>query len=269
MHQRSETERVVVRLKTEEHGTRPTASNTAVIKPIKRQAMIPSKNMDVVEDFFGERTELIRPVSMPRVHLASQSPRRRELLVEFGIEFEASHPGVDDGLLIRGGVSPSEWVASLAYFKAAAAMHRLGDWDYSPGELVIVGADTVVRKGRENIGQPKDHADAKRIIGLLENGSHDVLTGVALIDAGTGQRDMFVDLARVTVGEIGEQRIAEYVQSGQWHGKAGAYNLRERVSAGWPINYEGDPTSIMGLPMNRLVTRLSEFADQCAKQAMN
>ena len=132
--------------------------------------MIPSTNMDVVDEFFREPTELIRPVSMPRVHLASQSPRRRELLVEFGIEFESSHPGVDDGLLIRGGVSPSEWVASLAYFKAAAAMHRLGEWNYSPGELVIVGADTVVRKGREIIGQPKDTTDARRIITLHENG---------------------------------------------------------------------------------------------------
>lgn len=247
-------------------------SNAATIESpeqITRPTMITSTNMDVAHEFFDEGTELVRPVSLPRVHLASQSPRRRELLTEYGIEFETSHPGVDDGLLIRGGVSPSEWVASLAYFKAAAAMHRLGDWDYSPGELVIVGADTVVRKGREIIGQPRNQADARRIISLLENGSHEVLTGVALIDAGTGQRDMFVDRARVTVGAIGEPRIADYLDSQLWKGKAGAYNLRERINDGWAITYDGDPTSIMGLPMKRLVVRLSEFADQCAKRAMN
>jgi len=269
MQQSTETGREVVRLNTETCGMMQATPGTENIEQSKRQAMIPSANMDVAEDYFGERTELIRPVSMPRVHLASQSPRRRELLTEYGIEFEASHPGVDDGLLIRGGVSPGEWVASLAYFKAAAAMHRLGNWDYSPGELVIVGADTIVRKGREVIGQPKDHADARRILSLLENGSHEVLTGVALIDAGTGQRDMFVDRAKVTVGEVDRESIDEYVQSGQWKGKAGAYNLRERMNAGWPVTYQGDPTSIMGLPMNLLVMRLSEFADRCAKQAMN
>lgn len=225
-------------------------------------------SMDVLNDYFQQPAELVRPAMLPRVLLASQSPRRRQLLAEYGIEFESLTPRVNDGLLVRGGVSPSEWVAALGYFKAAAAMHDLGEWDYAPGEVVIVGADTIVLKGEEIIGQPKNAVDAERIVRLLQNGSHNVLTGVAFIDAGTGQRDMFVDRAAVRVGEINHDTIRAYVDSGDWRGKAGAYNLRERLDAGWPISFTGDPTTIMGLPMKQLRTRLSEFADRCAKTAL-
>lgn len=208
---------------------------------------------------------------LPRVHLASRSPRRQQLLAEHGIEFFVSPPAVDDGVLIRGGVSPAEWAGALAYLKAAAAMRRLGEWPFAPGELMVLGADTVVWKesASEVIGQPRDSADAERILRLLENGDHEVITGVALIDAGTGRRDLFVDRASVQVGAIGDERIQEYVMSGSWAGKAGAYNLRERLDAGWPIEYHGDPGTIMGLPMEKLVPRLRDFADACSRQAMS
>jgi len=227
-----------------------------------------SINMDVLDENFNEPTRLVRHPVLPRVLLASTSPRRRQLLTDYGIEHVVANPGVDDGLLLRGGVSPSEWVAALAYFKAAAAMHALGDWSHAPGEYVVVGADTVVRKGDELIGQPRNAGDAERILRLLQNGSHDVLTGVAMIDAGSGRRDMFVDRAKVVVGEIGEARIASYVDSGAWKGKAGAYNLRERIEDAWPITFTGDPGTIMGLPMQSLGRRLTEFADVCARAAL-
>jgi septum formation protein len=224
--------------------------------------------MDALDQILPEHT--IRPGArsasgLPRVHLASRSPRRREMLAQSGVEFDAANPGVDDGVLIRGGVTPAVWVASLAYFKAAAAMHRLGEWAYSPGEMIILGADTVVLKNGALIGQAASSADAARIIRTLENGEHSVLTGVALIDAATGRRDMLVDRARVRVGTIGAERIDQYVQSGDWKGKAGAYNLQERIDAGWPVVCEGDPGTVMGLPMRRLLARLADFADCCAR----
>jgi septum formation protein len=98
------------------------------------------------------------------------------------------------------------------------------------------------------------------IIRLLENGQHEVLTGVALVDPATGRRELFVDRARVRVGAIGGERIGEYIASGGWRGKAGGYNLAERIQEGWPIEYEGDPTTIMGLPMRILPARLEAFA---------
>lgn len=196
---------------------------------------------------------------MPRLFLASRSPRRRQLLAEHGLEHEAAHPGLDDGELEPGRVSPAAWVASLAYLKAAAGAEALGARVVARGGLVL-GADTTVVKDGQIIGQPKGVADAERILRLLSDGEHEVLTGVALLDPATRCRDVFVDRARVRVGRLSEAQLAAYLASGQWRGKAGAYNLRERLEAGWPIEHEGDPTSIMGLPMRALRARLERHA---------
>lgn len=212
-------------------------------------------------------TGATRPAQAPGRHvqllLASRSPRRRELLLEHGVAHRAEHPGIDDGQLAPGRVEPSQWVASLAYLKAAAAQERFAP-ELTGQDWLVLGADTVCVKDGELIGQPLDAADAERIIRKLENGSHEVITGVALVPAGAAAagggevRELFVDRARVRVGTIGEPAIREYIQSGQWRGKAGAYNLRERIEAGWPIQYEGDPTTVMGLPMRALMARLQQ-----------
>jgi septum formation protein len=72
-------------------------------------------------------------------------------------------------------------------------------------------------------------------------------------------RHLFADAARVTMGALSDSDLENYLASGQWHGKAGGYNLLERIDAGWPLTYQGDPTTIMGLPMNRLVDRLNSI----------
>ena len=81
---------------------------------------------------------------------------------------------------------------------------------------------------------------------------------MALLAAGGGGRSLFWDSARVTVGAIDERALQAYLDSGEWRGKAGAYNLYERIEAGWPIQFEGDPTTIMGLPMRKLSQLLAE-----------
>jgi septum formation protein len=183
-------------------------------------------------------------------------------LTEAGIEHEASHPGLDDGELTPGRVSPERWAMALAYLKAASAARAVrGD---GRGPRVVLGADTVVVKtdasGRERlIGQPRDLEEAFEIIRLLRDGEHRVVTGVALLDAGTGRRELFADSALVRVGSLPDERIAEYLASGAWRGKAGGYNLAERISDGWPISFEGDPSTVMGLPIRALVDRLAAF----------
>lgn len=203
----------------------------------------------------------------PRLFLASQSPRRRQLLAEHGLEHDAAHPGFDDGELVPGQVTPAQWVAALAYLKAAAGVQRLREGDLV-GDRLVLGADTTVVKNGRLIGQPADAADAARILRLLRDGEHEVITGVALVDPLTGWRDLFVDRARVRFGHVGDRQIDEYVASGAWRGKAGAYNLRERLAAGWPIQYEGDPTSIMGLPMRALLERLASPGERSARGAV-
>jgi septum formation protein len=194
---------------------------------------------------------------LPRVHLASRSPRRRELLTAAGIEHEAVHPGLDDGELSPGKVSPAQWVMALAYLKASSAYRSGSAATSSP---IIIGADTiVVRSDGSLIGQPVDEADARAMLQALRSASHDVYTGVALIDTTTGHREMFVDRAKVYVGAISDDEIERYLATGLWKGKAGAYNLAERIEAGWPIRFEGDPATVMGLPIRTLVPRLQAF----------
>lgn len=205
---------------------------------------------------------------LPAVLLASRSPRRRLMLEQAEITHEVVDSGIDDGQLTPGSVAAEQWVVAMAYMKAAAALTRLGDRSgivrAEHGEVVL-GADTVVVDEGQIIGQPKDHADAERILRRLINGEHEVLTGVAIVEVGGsgrggGRRDLFVDRAHVTVGPVSEVELAAYLDSGQWRGKAGAYNLAERLQAGWPIIVTGDHGTVMGLPMGRLTARLGRFA---------
>lgn len=191
----------------------------------------------------------------PRLHLASQSPRRRQLLDSHGIPHDAANSGIDDGLLTRGGVSAAQWVASLAYLKAAAGARSVTSGP-------VLGADTVCIVDDELLGQPEDETDARRMLTLMEGRDHEVVTGVALVwpDDGHGlRREIFVDRTTVTVGAIGQERIDQYIAGGEWRGKAGAYNLTERIAAGWPITFDGDPSTVMGLPMRALVKRLERI----------
>lgn len=198
-----------------------------------------------------------------RLFLASRSPRRRELLAEAGYDFDFDHPGLEDSDLAAGDVTPREWVASLAYLKARAgvqvahATRRAAD--------VIIGADTAcVLEGRL-IGTPRDAAEAQAMIQDLAGREHEVVTGLALICAQTGRRLLLSDSARVGIGPLSSEEIGRYIDTGLWSGKAGAYNLTERLAAGWPIRFEGDPATIMGLPMTLLHLHLHRFIKSCAE----
>jgi septum formation protein len=201
----------------------------------------------------------------PRLVLASRSPRRREMLSAAGVRHEAAHPGVEDGGLAPGAVSPSQWVAALAYLKADAGLRNLIGAGTATGRVVL-GADTTCVVDGHMLGTPVDAADALRMLRLLENREHEVLTGVALIDSDTRGRVLFTDRAVVRIGSLGAL-VAEYVAMGGWRGKAGAYNLADRTEAGWPIECTGDPTTVMGLPMRALLPRLTALGLMPAEEA--
>lgn len=209
----------------------------------------------------------------PRVRLvlASRSARRRLLLEEAGIEHEAIDPSVDDGELSPGEVGPEAWVAALAWLKARAGAKAIGEADEG---VLVLGADTVCviedSGGTRIIGQPKDEAHAAEMIDEMQSREHGVLTGVAICGRASNDafvRTVFVDRATVRVGEIGRERIARYVDSGGWRGKAGGYNLTERLAEGWPIEFDGDPGAIVGLPMRRLVPLLERLGVAARKGA--
>lgn len=190
----------------------------------------------------------------PRLVLASASPRRAKLLREAGFEFDAVVPPLDDATLRMGaGAGARAWVSSLAHLKAAATLGMLRS--DAPHTLVVLGADTLVVKDGRVMGQPRDADDARSILAALRSGSHRVVTGVTILSPGR-PRVIFCDEAVVRVGAVGDAEIESYLASGGWRGKAGAYNLEERIGAGWPIEFDGDPATVMGLPMRLLVPRL-------------
>ena len=125
---------------------------------------------------------------------------------------------------------------------------------YLPGSTLgtVLAADTVCVHRGEILGQPADADHAYAMLSGLCDSVHRTISGVCLIRLADGHRMLFVDEAKVYLGKLSEAELREYVQSGQWQGKAGGYNLAERIDAGWPIRCEGDPATVMGLPMQRL-----------------
>lgn len=183
--------------------------------------------------------------------LASRSPRRRAMLAEAGIAFSVAE-GVDDGGLLPGSADAEHWVAALAFLKAWSVARGLDE------HAVVLGADTVCSSDGALLGKPADADAARAMLKSFVGGTHQVLTGVALVTP-DGRRELIVDAAHVTWGSVGEADIERYIESGSWQGKAGAYNLSERQAEGWPIECVGDPATVMGLPMNMLPARLDAW----------
>ena len=182
--------------------------------------------------------------------LASQSPRRRELLSRCGIEFDVLVSGAEE--TIRKD-SPSEIVEDLAYQKASAVFE-----DYSEGEDVcIIGADTIVVYKDEILGKPKDEAEARDMISLIADRTHTVYTGVCLITriAGKVVVSSFNEATNVDLYPISRYEIDEYIASGDPMDKAGAYGIQGDFSK-HVKGITGDYNNVVGLPVSRLYQEL-------------
>ena len=192
----------------------------------------------------------------PPIVLASRSPRRLQLLQQAGICVHVVPPAMDDGELTPQGQTPQQWVLDMALLKALDVVPRVSSHkDFEAG--TVLAADTVCVHRGEILGQPADAAHAYTMLTGLCDSVHRTISGVCLIRLADGHRMLFVDEAEVYIGKLSDAEIREYVESGQWQGKAGGYNLTERIDAGWPIRCKGDPTTVMGLPMQRLGSLLN------------
>ncbi|MBI1368922.1 MAG: septum formation protein Maf [Planctomycetes bacterium] len=186
-----------------------------------------------------------------RLILASTSPRRTKLLDEAGIAHRCIAPPFDDSHFDVSHLKVRQAVATLAHMKAASVAELLDAG-------LVLGADTLVSLDEHILGKPADADDARRMIGQLVGRTHAVLTGVCLIDAASGRERIFVDEAFVTIGPLDDAAIEAYIAGGQWQGKAGGYNLAELTDR-WPITVEGDPATVVGLPMRRLGEWIDAF----------
>jgi septum formation protein len=180
---------------------------------------------------------------MPTLVLASSSPRRAELLRAAGVPFVVRHAPVDESR--RAGEAPGDYVRRLAREKASAVAA-------GPGEIVL-GADTEVVVGDTCLGKPADRAEAAAMLRRLAGRSHEVLTGVALLDAGAV---VAAGLAatRVTFAAMSEAEIAWYAATPEPHDKAGGYAIQGLASR-YVTAIDGSYSNVVGLPVE-LVYRL-------------
>lgn len=185
---------------------------------------------------------------MPRLVLASASPRRKELLLQAGFVFDVSTADVDETAL--PGEDAVTLAIRLARLKAVAV--AVG----APG-AVVLGADTVVAAPNgELLGKPADDRDAARMLTLLAGATHAVVTGVC---TWSGERvETAAALTWVTFQTLSEREIARYTESGEPDGKAGAYAIQGRA-ARWIPHIHGDYSNVVGLPLALVASMLAPF----------
>ena len=174
---------------------------------------------------------------------------------------------VDDDKLAEAVAGVEATCLARAWFKAMAARAMLRERQGgSPEEPngILLAADTLCALGGRLLGKPTDSAEAEVMIRTLAGETHKTITGVALLDLANDRRALWCDAASVRVGRLEDSQVSEYVTSNQWQGKSGGYNLADRIEAGWPIDYDGDPATVMGLPMKRLAPQLHELLQETA-----
>ena len=183
------------------------------------------------------------------VYLASQSPRRAQLLGQLGVRHELllADDGEDAEALEaeRRGELPAAYVERVTRAKLAAARARLRARGLP--EAPILAADTTVALGRRIMGKPRDAADARAMLQALAGHTHRVLTAVAVA---AGRRNLFaLNVSRVHFAALSAAELNAYVAGGEPFGKAGAYAIQGGAAA-WILRIDGSYTGIMGLPLH-------------------
>jgi septum formation protein len=184
----------------------------------------------------------------PQLILASNSPRRRELLSLAGWQFSASAANVDESQF--SNESPPDYVLRLAETKARAVQ--------ADNDQIILGADTTVVDGVDILGKPKDSAEATAMLGRLRGHTHQVYTGVALLRLSDGLLLKDLCVTDVAMRDYSDEEIYTYVATGDPLDKAGAYAIQHPEFH--PVgNLAGCYASVMGLPMCHVILLLRKM----------
>ena len=179
--------------------------------------------------------------------LASNSPRRKELLGKLEYAFEIIPSGVEEN---SAATKPTELVQELAKLKATDVYAKHPD-------CVVIGCDTVVDFNGEIMGKPHNHDDALRMLHALSGRTHFVHTGVCILSP-VGEW-LFCDSTEVNFRNLSEREIVDYVANGEADGKAGAYGIQD--DSQFAASYVGDFDNVVGLP----VYRVKEILDKIYK----
>lgn len=199
-------------------------------------------------------------IKQPRIYLASQSPRRRELLKQIGVHFEMlllrSSPRrkVDVDETPHPDESPADYVQRVCQEKARAGWETLAMRNLPPAP--VLAADTTVALDGQIIGKPDDNRHAADILRSLSGTRHQVLTAVAIV---FGERlEMHLSTTTITFDTLSDDRINRYLLTNEAHDKAGAYGIQGYAGA-FVKHIEGSYTGVMGLPLYETAELLKRF----------
>lgn len=201
---------------------------------------------------------------MSQIILASQSPRRKELLEQIGLEFEIC-PAKGEEIITKS--IPQEVVMELSAQKAEEVAGMVFAYAKehqditTPSDILVIGADTVVAYDGQILGKPKDEEDAKRMLTMLAGNTHSVFTGVTLvlIDAdGRAGKLAFYEKTDVKMHPMTEQEIERYIATGEPMDKAGSYGIQGKCAI-YIEKIDGDYNNVVGLPITRIYQELKKI----------
>jgi septum formation protein len=183
---------------------------------------------------------------MKHIILASASPRRKEILELADLKFDVMP---SDAQEITTKTAPNEVVMELASLKAKDIYKK------SEKQSMIVGADTVVAYQGQILGKPTDEADAKRMLTMLSGQTHEVYTGVCIIE--DGKTKTFYEETKVTFYEISDEQIDHYIKTGEPMDKAGSYGIQGKAAV-FIKGIEGDYYNVVGFPIARFLQEITK-----------
>ncbi|MBV2208041.1 MAG: Maf family nucleotide pyrophosphatase [Thermomonas sp.] len=184
------------------------------------------------------------------LHLASQSPRRSELLTRLGVAF--GHLDLNVPEQQGASEAAADYVRRVAREKAGAGLLKV----IGSAEAVVLGADTEVILDGRVFGKPADAIDAAAMLRQLSGRTHEVLTAVSLVSA--AREAQATSLTQVVVAALSDADIQHYIDSGEWRGKAGAYAIQGQFEA-HVERISGSYSGVMGLPLHETAALLRQF----------
>ena len=189
----------------------------------------------------------MKDMATNRIVLASKSPRRKELLSLLNIPFEIIVSDIDEKIDLNNDIYSE--IEKLSFQKAKAVFKKNND-------AIVIGADTIVYINKQVLGKPKDKEDARRMLKMLSNNIHEVITGVTIIS--NKSIDTFSQSAKVYFYPLLDEEIEEYIDSIEPLDKAGAYAI-QGLGAKFVKKIDGDYSTVVGLPIGEVYRRLKNF----------
>ena len=189
-------------------------------------------------------------MNIPPIILASESPRRSQLLKQLEFDFQVVPPkGVRE--MHQEHLTPQEIAQLNAHMKARSISKKFPD-------ALVLGADTIVVLGKEIFGKPSTRQEAREMLQRLQGKSHLVVTGVCLIHLRNHQERLFSDTTEVFFKKLSEEAIDQYLASVKTMDKAGGYAIQENGNA-VVKKIRGSRSNVIGLPLERLKSELEQF----------